>query len=375
MSRPAPRIIAEIGTSHGGDLGHAQELVHAAAEAGADTAKFQLVRADEILHPSSGIVDLPGGRIALYERFRDIERPLSFYAELIEQCRNVGIGFLCSVFGVESARALRALGADEFKVASPELNHYPLLRELAGYDRPVVLSAGVATLIDIAEAVSRFPDGASLTILHCITAYPAPESEYNLRLIPALSRLTGLPVGVSDHSTDPIAVPAVATAEGARVIEKHITLKRGSDGLDDPIALTPESFASMVQTVHDIAARSAPAEGASCDEDIEALLAVEELIGAERLAAIRGDGVKRLAESERRNYGFTNRSIHARDDMPAGTVLTEENAAILRSEKNLTPGLHPRYWELLLGRPLAREVHAGEGISWDDILPLRAGST
>jgi sialic acid synthase SpsE len=196
-------------------------------------------------------------------------------------------------------------------------------------------------------------------LLHCITAYPAPEEEYNLRVIPNLRGIFGLPAGVSDHSLDPLLVPGVAVAVGACVIEKHLALSTEDGGLDDPIALEPEAFARMVEGVRQLESTN-PAER---------LRWLEEEYGRERIEAVLGDGVKRLAPSERKYYLTTNRSLHAVDEIPAGRKIRAEAVAILRSESNLRPGLGPEYLELVLGRTAQRTVPAGEGITWEDILP------
>ena len=174
-------IVAEIGTSHGGDLSKARELLAAAAASGADAAKFQCVYADEILHPACGAVQLPGGNISLYERFRSLERDADFYAQLKALTEDAGLVFVCSPFGIKSARVLRDIGTPAIKIASPELNHFPLLREVAAYDRSIILSSGVSTLGDIEKALAVLDEasgglrGGGLTLLHCVTAYPAPE--------------------------------------------------------------------------------------------------------------------------------------------------------------------------------------------------------
>ena len=368
----APRIVAEIGTAHGGDLTRARELISAAREAGADTAKFQLVRADEILHPQAGSVELPGGSVPLYERFQELERSEEFYADLQGACEAAGLTFLCTPFGIGSARLLRHLSVPEYKIASPELNHIPLLREIGSYQKPIILSAGVATVRDVAEALSALPGKQSVTVLQCITAYPAPEEEYNLRVIPALRDTFGVPVGVSDHSMDPILVPALATLQGSSMIEKHITLSRGDAGLDDPIALEPEQFQTMVKTVRHIATELGDAARTGALEYHRRWMdhdrGLKEQFGAARVEKVLGSGVKGLAPSEERNYGFTNRSIHAIHDLDAGQVLREDNIAILRTEKNLSPGLHPRYWETILGRRTTRDVPNGQGVTWRHLL-------
>ncbi len=349
-------VIAEIGTGHGGDPSRARALLDAAAEAGADCAKFQAVFADEIIHPNTGEVPLPGGSISLYERFRSLEREEEFYRRLKEDAERAGLLFLCTPFGPRSAAMLHAMGVAAYKIASPELNYLALVRQLAGYARPIILSTGVSTLGDIERALDAIEGPSAL--LHCVTAYPAPPEEYNLRLLPSLASLFGVPVGVSDHSLDPILVPAASVACGASIIEKHLCLSRSGDGLDDPIALPPQEFRRMVAAVR-------LAEKAGSDATFRRLA---DEYGAARTEALLGDGIKRLAPSERANYGRTNRSLHARSRIPSGAALSEENVAVLRTEKRLRPGLPPEFLPVIIGKRTTREIPDGEGIVWEDIL-------
>jgi sialic acid synthase SpsE len=349
-------VVAELGTGHLGSPERARELVDAAAEAGADCAKFQLVYADEILHPRSGTVELPTGRVELHRRFRELEQPISFYADLKRYVESKGLLFLCSPFGIRSARELRALGVAALKIASPELNHVPLLGEVAGYGLPVVLSSGVSTLGDIEQALA-VTGRDRVILLHCITAYPAPEDEYNVRLLASLHAVFGVEVGLSDHSLDPVLVPALAVLHGARVVEKHLTLSRGGSGLDDPIALEPAAFARMVRGIRETeAARPA-----------DALHRIEKDYGADRVRRVIGTGVKDLAPSERANYRRTNRSIHAVTEIPAGCLIAADSVAVLRTEKVLRPGLVPEFLPVVTGRRAVRTIPAGEGVTWDDL--------
>ena len=160
-------IVAELGTGHGGELDRAFEMIDSAADAGADCAKFQLVIADEILHPLTGAVDLPGGSVSLYERFKELERDEDFYRKIKDHTERRGLHFLCSPFGIRSARILRSLGCKALKIASPELNHLPLLKEVSSYNLPLILSTGVSTLSDIERAVEAA--NGNVTLLHCIT--------------------------------------------------------------------------------------------------------------------------------------------------------------------------------------------------------------
>ena len=361
-----PLIIAEIGTAHGGDIGRARELIAAAAGCGADFAKFQWVIADEILHRATGTVRLPGGEVDLFQRFRSLEQPPAFYAKLIELCADAGISFLCTPFGPESAAGLADLGVERFKIASPELNHLPLLRQVAACGKPMILSTGVSTVADIERALSVCTPVA-VTLLHCITAYPAREEEYNLAVLPHLAALFGVPVGISDHSLDPVLVPVVATALGATVIEKHITLSRDSGGLDDPIALEPDDFSEMVRSVGDASqsVRDASRNDSSSRRGIE--WAVDRY-GENRVAAVMGSGKKSLAPGEAANYGRSNRSIRAVRDIAAGAVIQATDVGVLRSEHNLQPGLPPWVLETVVGSRTTRAVADGAGISWEDLI-------
>ncbi len=350
-------MVAELGTSHQGDLDRARTLIDAAVAAGADCIKFQLVHAEEILHPSAGNVLLPTGNVALYEQFRALERPTEFYAALKQHTESAGALFLCSPFGIRSARELRDLGCRALKIASPELNHFPLLEEAASYGLPLVVSSGVSLLADIERALAI--TGRERTVLlHCITAYPAPEEEYNVSVIDSLCRVFGVPVGLSDHSKDPVLVPALAVAHGACVVEKHFTLTREGAGLDDPIALEPADFKAMVDAI-----RQAEAEGPR-----RTVKRLEKARGLARVRAVAGSGVKQLAPSERANYSRTNRSIHAVHQIAEGARIEGGDVAILRTEKVLRPGIGPEHLALVIGATAKRSVPDGEGIEWADIV-------
>ena len=396
-----PLIIAELGTSHGGDRNKAREMIQAAAEAGAHCIKLQMVFADEILHPNTGEVTLPGGKIRLYDRFLQLEKPPEFYAELKEFAESLGLLFLCTPFGLKSAKILRELQPKMVKIASPELNFCDLLQEIAKWDLPVLLSSGVSTLGDIETAIavlagnrewgmgsedhcsednisselyldiSKSNPNASnpepysllpiphspLCLLHCVTAYPAPEADYNLRVLPNLAGIFGVSVGVSDHSLDPEMVPVTAVSQGAAVIEKHFCISRDDPGLDDPIALSPPLFAQMVRAVRRTI-------------ELGPEKTLEELSrerGTAAVEAILGSGIKMLAPSERDNYLRTNRSIHALRDIHPGETIQSTDFAVLRTEKILRPGLGPSWAERIVGRTARQFIPAGEGIRFDDI--------
>ena len=245
FSKNKPLIIAEIGTSHNGSLDKARALVDAACEAGADAVKFQIVYAAEILHPETGSVLLPTGKIELYRRFCELEVPEEFYKEIAVYAKNKGLLFSATPFGIRSCRELLLLRPDFIKIASPELNYTQLLKFAAGFDLPIILSTGVSLLCDIEKALTtvRSVNGNLQTaLLHCVTAYPAPESDYNISLIKNLANIFNTPAGLSDHSMDPVLVPLLSIAQGGLIIEQHICLSRKENGLDDPVALEPAMF-------------------------------------------------------------------------------------------------------------------------------------
>jgi sialic acid synthase SpsE len=355
-SRENVLVIAEIGTSHSGDPVKAREMVAAAAEAGADCVKTQIVYADEIVHPLTGPVPLPGGPVPLYDVFKKLERPAEFFLQMKEYTESKGLLFLATPFGPQSAACLHSLSPVAVKIASPELNYQQLLETVSSWKLPVLLSTGVSTLADIERALALF-GSPSPCLLHCVTAYPAPETEYNLRLIETLSAIFGVSVGVSDHSLDARLVPVLAVACGACAVEKHFCLSRNDPGLDDPIALPPAAFAEMCAAIR-------RAQGQSAETIVRE--AASEHSG-EKVEHVLGSGVKHLSASEAQNYNRTNRSIHALRDINQGDTITPENCAVLRTEKLLRPGMPPCMLEGITGRAARRFIPAGEGIRFEDV--------
>ena len=349
-------IVAEIGTSHMGKIKTAHALIDAAKSAGADAVKFQLIYADEIIHPMTGEIELPGGKIDLYQRFKQIEQDMTFYKQVKTYSEKMGLFFLCTPFGIRSARILNNMNISAIKIASPELNHIPLLKEISRYNCRIILSTGVSTLSDIEKVLSI--TGNKTVLLHCITSYPAPEEEYNLRLIPNLKGIFGVPVGLSDHSESCILVPALAAAMGAVIIEKHFTLSKAGNGLDDSIALKPKDFTKMTSAIR-------KAEKLKKKGTIKWLT---HEYGPKKVESILGNGIKILARSEAANYYTTRRSIHAQITINPGESISKKNASILRTEKNLKVGLDPEYLPILLGKPVKRKIMAGDGIVWEDII-------
>ena len=368
-------IIAEIGTSHEGDLDKAYSLIDAAAEAGADAIKFQWVYADEILHPLTGFVDLPTGRIPLYERFRQLECPPSFYKNLLDYTHKKGCKFCCSPFGLKSLNELLELQPDYVKIASPELNHYKMLEALRDYRAgqvkdgkepvPVIISSGVSKMADIEKAFEILGrDGVSF--LHCVTSYPAPEADYKLGVMRSLGKVFGVEYGVSDHSLDPMLVPSLCAANGGSIIEEHFTLSKKTSGLDDPVALEPEQFALMV---HAVGQTQALMKRYGRERGLEEVIKqFSESFSREQIEKMLFDCKKELAHSEEANYGRTNRSLHFMRDMKKGEVIGQGDIAILRTEKVLSVGISPAFYDMMMGASLTCDVKNGEGLQFNHVI-------
>lgn len=395
------KVIAEIGTAHGGNIEKARALIDEAASCGADIIKFQWVYADEILHPDTGFVNLPGGSIRLYDRFKALEVSPDFFRECLEYTHQKGLLFACSPFGLRSLEELASIKPDAIKIASPEVNHIPLLRACASYygKIPIILSSGVSTLGDIEKAIALLTGGKKLgkeengmalpplTLLHCITFYPAPEDEYNVRCVDTLQKIFGIPTGISDHSLDPVLVPVLASAMGGSMVEKHITLSKKTDGLDDPVALEADQFSQMVNALRQTEAifgrfgKDFEAGGNSIQNarllsdgtilstsQAEIIRQMEMQYGEEKVSRVLGTGVKKLAPIEIQNYGRTNRSLHYTSSFEKGHKIGSKDIAVLRTEKVLTPGIPPEFLDTVTGCVLQKDVTSGSGVAWEDLL-------
>ncbi len=221
-------IIAEIGSNWNGDQDTAEDIFEAAAKCGADTVKFQHYPDDRYGPHVMSLDDLD-----LFDDF----------------ARQMGVGFLCSVFDERTLNEYcEACGPTRVKIASPELTDHRLLGACADAGLDVVLSTGMSTEHQIVEAVHVIESkGAKVTLLHCVSSYPAPPEEMNLRAMRRLSRHG--PVGFSDHTLDPVVAPVMAVALGATVIEKHFTLDTSQDGPDHFNSLDPRDFREMAYSV------------------------------------------------------------------------------------------------------------------------------
>lgn len=350
-------IIAEAGSNHDGKLAQAKELIDVAAEAGADAVKFQVFRAPHLYPEGVGIVQTPAGPLDLYAFLKAHEVPRDWLKPLAEYAEACGLLFLASVFDEEAADWLDEVEVAAHKIASPELTHLPLLAHVARKGKPVILSTGLSRLGDIEEAVGTVQQQGNrqMALLHCVSAYPAPPEDCNLRVIETLRRAFQLPVGFSDHTADPTTAPVLAAALGATILEKHFTLDRRLAGPDHAFALEPKELRQMVDAVREVHLLGPDGRHRLLERHPDA-------------ATLLGSPIKRVTQAEAAARQHDRRSIHIIRDIPQGALLSRTNLRILRSEANLQPGLEPRYWTLVLGRRAIRPLTAGHGLAWDDLL-------
>lgn len=330
-------IIAEAGVNHNGSLDLAKKLVLAAKEAGADAVKFQtfqakhLVTADapqaEYQAKNSGVTE------SQFDMLKRLELPLEAFAELNRYCQEQGIMFMSTAFDEESADYLHALGMPVFKIPSGELTNHPLLRHIARYGRPMIVSTGMGTLDEVEEAVStiRAAGNHDITVLHCVTNYPTPPQDVNLRAMGAMQTALGVPIGFSDHTMG-IEASVIAVAAGARVIEKHFTLDCNMPGPDHKASLEPADLAEMVRSIR-------------------------------RVEVLLGCGLKQPSAAELAVAKIVRRSVVAQCAIPAGTVITESMIVLRRPGTGIPPA---RFHEVP-GKTAREDIAEGSIIRWEEL--------
>lgn len=328
-------IVAEAGVNHNGDPDLARRLVDAAAEAGADAVKFQTFRTEALVSrdaPKAGYQrETTGGGESQRDMLRRLELGPDHHALLQGDCTKRGILFFSTPFDEKSADLLEALGVALFKLPSGEITNLPLLRHVARKGKPLFLSTGMSTLEEVAQAVAAIHDAGDppLALLHCVSAYPAPPSEMNLRAMDTLRKRFGGPVGLSDHTLG-IEIALAGVARGAAIVEKHLTLDKSLPGPDHRASLNPIEFAALVRAIR----------------------AVESALG---------DGEKRPMPSEADTRRVARRSLVAARSIRAGETLTAELVAIRRPGT----GISPAELDRALGRTAKRDLQADEVIDWE----------
>jgi len=330
-------IIAEAGVNHNGSVDLALKLIDSAKASGADAVKFQTFQADKLAtrsaHKAAYQERTTASEESQFEMLERLELDTDTHKRLTEYCRQVGIQFLSSPFDAESADLLAEMDIPLFKIPSGEITNLPFLDHVARKGRPIILSTGMSTLGEIEEALTvlRAAGNRQITLLHCVTEYPAPYAETNLRAMNTLRVAFGLPVGYSDH-TRGIEISIAAAALGAEVIEKHFTIDRSLPGPDHAASLEPDELKQMVASIR----------------HVEAAL---------------GDGIKAPARCELPNISVARKSVVAARSLIAGQRLTSEDLDIKRPGNGIAPRLKP----MLIGRTLSAGVEKDEVLRWDHL--------
>lgn len=306
-------VIAEAGVNHDGSVERAVELVGAAASAGADAVKFQLFKAADVASEGAQKagyqLETTAGDETQRAMLAGLELPDGAFATLKRASDEAGLDFVCTCYSAAEIDYLARLDVAALKFASAQIIEVPLLAHAAGTGKPLLISTGMATLAEVAEALEAAV-GAHVVLLQCTTSYPAPVAEANVRAMDTLSAAFDVPVGFSDHTLDDVAAIA-AVARGAAVIEKHLTYDRNAAGPDHRTSLEPSEFGEFVRR----------------------LRATEEALGS---------SIKRPTPSERPNLLVMRRSLFAAVDIPAGTVIAEQHVALRRPDVGLPPRLLPQ---------------------------------
>lgn len=328
-----PYIICELSGNHNGSLERALTMIDAAADTGCDAIKLQSYTADTITIDC----DLPDFRISgglwdgrsLYELYQEAHTPFEWHGALFARAKERGVAIFSTPFDESSADLLEQLNCPIYKIASFEIVDLPLIAYVARKRRPMIMSTGLAGLGDIERAVSTARSNGcdDLILLHCISSYPAPTDQANIRTIPHLADAFGVHCGLSDH-THGTATSVAAIALGAVAIEKHFTLARADGGPDSAFSLEPAEFRALTE---------------DCRNAWRSL----------------GDVSYRLQPAEAQNVKF-RRSLYVVRDIAAGELLTSENVRSIRPGY----GLQPRYLPNVLSRRARHRIARGTALAW-----------
>ncbi len=328
-----PLIVAEVGFNHNGDVELAKRMIEAAARCGADAVKLQTFVAGEFISRRERAPDpeQPENTIPIYQFFERSELNREQYAALFAHARALGVPLFSTPFDDASLKWLIDLKTPALKVASPDLTHLAFIREMAACGVPLVISTGMGTSQEIAAALdaARTAGNERVLLLHCVSNYPARHEEMNLNCLKHMREEFNVPVGLSDHTTDNLSA-IVAASLGAVMIEKHFTIDRALPGADNAISMQPEDLRALVA-----ATRAVP--------------------------LLLGDGNRRLQDSEVPVKAAARRSLVARRDIEAGTVLTQDLIAVKRPGTGIAPGDIDR----LLGKKTKTRVLADQLFDWD----------
>jgi N-acetylneuraminate synthase len=335
-SHHEPYVICELSGNHNGSLERALQLLEAAAATGADAVKIQTYTPDTITIDHDG----PGFRIegglwdgrTLYDLYGEAQTPFEWHEHLFSRARELGVTLFSTPFDESAVDLLEQLDAPAYKIASFEAVDLPLIAYVASKRKPMIISTGMANLDEIGEAVATARENGcdELILLHCVSSYPAPDEQSNVRTVPDLAERFSVVSGLSDH-TFGSAVAVAAISLGGAVVEKHFTLCRADGGPDAAFSLEPDEFKTLVE---------------DCKRAWRAL----------------GAATYDLQGCERGSIAF-RRSVYVVRDVAAGQELTADNIRSIRPGYGLAPRLLPE----VLGRHAARDLKRGDPLKLEDV--------
>ena len=328
-------IVAEVSANHNQDYNRAVEIIHAAAEAGADAVKLQTYTADTItIDCDDDCFQIKEGTIwdgtTLYKLYSEAYTPWEWQPRLIEEAKKLGLECFSSPFDLTSVDFLSKLDVPAYKIASYEINDIPMIRKIAALHKPMIFATVIAYPEDIALALDtcKAEGNEDIILLKCVSSYPTPYEDVNLRVIPTLAKTYDCIAGISDHTMGSI-VSAGAVALGAKMVEKHLTLRRADGGPDGAFSMKPEEFATMVRDIR----------------TLEKALGTDEYV---------------LTDTQKLEHNGS-RSLFVVKDIKAGEVLTPDNIRSIRPGI----GMHTKHYEEVLGRHAKSDLKKGTPLQWE----------
>ena len=328
-------IVAEVSANHNQDYNRAVEIIHAAAEAGADAVKLQTYTADTItIDCDDDCFQIKEGTIwdgtTLFKLYSEAYTPWEWQPRLIEEAKKLGLECFSSPFDLTSVDFLSKLDVPAYKIASYEINDIPMIRKIAALHKPMIFATGIAYPEDIALALDtcKAEGNEDIILLKCVSSYPTPYEDVNLRVIPTLAKTYDCIAGISDHTMGSI-VSAGAVALGAKMVEKHLTLRRADGGPDGAFSMEPEEFATMVRDIR----------------TLEKALGTDEYV---------------LTDTQKLEHNGS-RSLFVVKDIKAGEVLTPDNIRSIRPGI----GMHTKHYEEVLGRHAKSDLKKGTPLQWE----------
>ena len=327
-------IVAELSANHGGDLNIAKESISAIKECGADAVKLQTYTADDLtIDCKSDIFKVKGARLwegkYLYELYREACMPLEWNAELFAFAKKIGLPCFSTPFSRKGVELLKSLDNPIYKIASFEVVDLELVEAVAECGKPIILSSGIATNDELKRAINLIKACGvnDITLLKCVSAYPAEICDMNLREMTALGAKFGVKYGLSDHSKGDLAA-IIATSLGASVIEKHFILDKAIKSADSGFSLDGAEFAGLVKVIR----------------EVEVAL---------------GDDLSN--ESHKKGRAFA-RSLFVVKDIKKGEILSRENIRAIRPNA----GIEPKFLKEILGKCAKRDLAFGKPLEWED---------